>query len=123
MIKKILKSLVTMESICSLIAFINLGSGAIKSLDMSLLVRIVMLSTGLILIVYIYYSSTQQDKVSTFITNNEDRYKRQLKSSFIDIENKKEWMFYALAEKFPSLSCRKLKKLINKHYEFIGNKQ
>ncbi len=30
MIKKVLKSLVTMESICSLIGFINVGIGALK---------------------------------------------------------------------------------------------
>ena len=122
MFKKILKSLVTMESICSLIGLINTFFGFTRILDLDLLIRMIMATTGIILIVYIFYSSTQSQKVSTFITNNEENYKKQLKSSFNDFEDKKRWMFYALSDKFPSLSCRKLKKLITKHYEFIGDK-
>lgn len=121
MIKKVIKSIVTMESICSFIGFVNLATGAFKFLDMTLIVRIVMLSTGLILLIYMAYSFGQQQKVSTFITNNEKKYQNQRKSIVMDINDKKAWMFFALAEKFPSLSCRKLKKLINKHYEFIGD--
>ncbi len=121
MLKKIFKSLTTMESMISLIGIINTSFGVLGNADMSLLIRIIMLTTGLISVVYIIYTSSQSQKVSNFITNNEARYKKQKKSAFEDINDKKGWMFYALADKLPSLSCRKLKKLINKHYEFIGN--
>lgn len=110
-----------MESICSLIGFINVGIGAFELLDMTLFVRIIMLLTGSILVIYMLYSFSQQNKVSIFITNNENKYQNQRKSKFFDIDEKKAWMFFALADKFPSLSCRKLKKLINRHYEFIGD--
>lgn len=110
-----------MESICSLIGFINVGIGASKLLDMTLFVRIIMLLTGSILVIYMLYSFSQQNKVSIFITNNENKYQNQRRSAFFDINEKKAWMFFALADKFPSLSCRKLNKLINRHYEFIGD--
>ena len=121
MIKRIKENLITMESMISLIGFINTSFGVLGKQDMSILIRIVMLTTGLISIIYIIYSSTQKQKVSNFITNNEEKYNKQRKSLFIDFEDKKKWMFYALADKFPSLSCKKLKKLIIKHYEFIGD--
>lgn len=112
-----------MESICSLIGLINTFFGFTRIFDLDILIRIVMGTTGIILIIYIFYSSAQSQKVSNFITNNEVIYKKQLRSAFTDLEDKKRWMFYALSDKFPSLSCRKLKKLITKHYEFIGDKQ
>lgn len=122
MFKQIKKNLMTMESMISLIGFVNTSFGILGNLDISLIIRAILLLTGLISIVYIIYSSSQSQKVSNFITNNEVNYKKQIRTSFIDFEDKKRWMFYALSDKFPSLSCGKLKKLINKHYEFIRDK-
>lgn len=121
MLKKIFKPLTTLESMISLIGYVNTFFGLFAIADMSLLIRIIMLITGLISIMYIIYSSMQRQKVSNFITNNEHRYKMQRKIPINDVADKKQWMFYALAEKLPSLSCKKLKKLIDKHYEFIGD--
>lgn len=123
MSNKIVKTLVTMESLISLMGMINTYLSVSNYLELDLIVRIIMFLTGFLIITYMVYVFLLGFKVSNFITNNKLEYKISRKTSFVNQDDEKEWMFLQLSKKFPSLSFRRLNRLINKHYESIRHNE
>lgn len=119
MIKRIFKTLTITESMFSLIGIINAYFGFTQFIEIDFIVRIILAVTGITILLYILYSFMLSNSVSNYITNNEKEYKKKSKSAFKNNSDKIDWMFLKLSDKYSMLSCKKLKKLINQHYEHI----
>lgn len=62
-----------------------------------------------------------EQRISAFIIANEKRYIQERKTTFVSLDEKKDWFFIELSKKFPQMRCITIRKKINKHYELVGN--
>lgn len=149
MLKKVIKSLTTTESMMSLVInivqiptlIIGVVTGKITIISLAIL-------TILISVVLFFRiakktakkiekenelsklkiekeneSARIENEISIFISNNEKRARAANKYPSFPLNEKKDWMFLKLSKKFPEITCLKLQTLIDKHYELIGDQQ
>lgn len=116
---KISNSISIMDSLLTLIGLTNTIFGSISFNSVSLIIRLILLFSGICILLFMFYSFLRKMSISNFITNNENNYRNQ--SSFRNLEDKKQWMFMKLSKKYPQMTCITLRNKIEEHYESIGN--
>jgi len=116
------KTFSIMDLLLNVVTSINIisGLGMIFMMKTSFVLALFILLSGVLIGLFIIIRESQFSRASHFITENRITYNKQRQSVFIDMEKEKEWMFLKLATKYPQMSCIRLKKLINKHYQIVS---
>ncbi len=114
-------TLSTVDIILTLIGLTNTVVGVFSLASFNIIIGVVLLASGLIIMVYLFINHLRKSEVSIFITNNEKRFTNEIHSVIKSLDVKKEWMFVELAKKFPQMTVKTIKSLIDKHYKLITN--
>ncbi len=104
------------ELISNIMNILNIVFGWLVIQNYKTWVGVLIIASGVLAMVLIYYRSKLQAEISTYIYGNSQRYKAERQTAFRDVDEEKQWMFLQLSEKYPGMSCQTLKKLIETHY-------
>lgn len=110
-------SISIMDAIITTVGIINTISGFIVFDSINWLIPTFIVFTGISLIIYMIFNAIKERKISIYIMKNEEKIRKQINSPFNDIEKIKTLFFVELSQKYPQMTCVKLRKMINKHYE------